>query len=105
MKIAVTGAFGYSGRYIAQRLLEAGHRVITLTNSPQRENPFGEKVQAYPFNFENPAQLRESLRGVEVLVNNYWVRFNYKWFSHERAVANAKILFQAAKQSGVRRIV
>ena len=31
MHIAVTGAFGYSGRYIAQRLLEAGHSVITLT--------------------------------------------------------------------------
>ena len=39
MKIAVTGAFGYSGRYIAKRLLEAGHRVITLTNSFRRENP------------------------------------------------------------------
>jgi NADH dehydrogenase len=30
---AVTGAFGYSGRYIAHRLLDAGHTVITLTNS------------------------------------------------------------------------
>ena len=105
MKIAVTGASGYSGRYIAKRFLEAGHQVITLTNSPDRENPFGEKVRVFPFNFENPTQLKESLRGVDVLINNYWVRFNYKWFSHEQAVANAKILFQAAKQSGVRRII
>ena len=44
MRIAVTGAFGYSGRYIAQRLLEAGHSVVTLTNSLHRHNPFGEKV-------------------------------------------------------------
>ncbi|MGB8643723.1 MAG: NAD-dependent epimerase/dehydratase family protein, partial [Anaerolineae bacterium] len=28
----VTGAFGYSGKYIAARLLQAGHRVRTLTN-------------------------------------------------------------------------
>ena len=30
---AVTGAFGYSGRYLADRLLAAGQTVITLTNA------------------------------------------------------------------------
>ena len=34
MKVVVTGAFSYSGRYIAQRLLDAGHTVITLTHRP-----------------------------------------------------------------------
>ena len=37
----VTGAFGYSGKYIAMRLLEQGHTVRTLTNSTRRANPFG----------------------------------------------------------------
>ena len=32
----VTGAFGYSGKYIARRLLDRGVRVATLTNSPGR---------------------------------------------------------------------
>jgi len=32
----VTGAFGYSGKYLAARLLQAGHRVRTLTNSIDR---------------------------------------------------------------------
>jgi len=105
MKTAVTGAFGYSGRYIAKRLLEAGHSVITLTNSFKRENPFGKSVQAFPFHFEEPDRLTESLRGVEVLINTYWVRFDHKLFSHEGAVANTKILFQAAKEAGVERIV
>ena len=68
MRFAVTGAFGYSGRYIAKRLLEAGHEVITLTNSAHRPNPFGEKVAAFPFHFEEPQKLRESLRGVDALV-------------------------------------
>ncbi|MGA3268190.1 MAG: NAD-dependent epimerase/dehydratase family protein [Verrucomicrobiota bacterium] len=40
---AITGAFGYSGRYIATRLLGEGCRVITLTNSPARANPFGDQ--------------------------------------------------------------
>src|SRR6186713_55001 len=105
MKIAVTGAFGYSGRYIAKRLLEAGHSVMTLTNSPNRANPFGNSVQPFPFHFDEPARLAESLRGVAVLINTYWVRFDHKLFSHHGAVANTKILFQAAKEARVRRIV
>ncbi|MGH8024447.1 MAG: NAD-dependent epimerase/dehydratase family protein, partial [Limisphaerales bacterium] len=54
MRVAVTGAFGYSGRYIARRLLDAGHTVMTLTNSANRENPFGDKVRVFPFNFDRP---------------------------------------------------
>jgi len=105
MNTAVTGAFGYSGRYIAQRLLQAGHKVLTLTNSASRQNPFGEKVQAVPFNFDQPARLTESLKGVEVLINTYWVRFDHKLFTHAQAVANTRILFEAAKKAGVRRII
>ena len=62
---------GYSGRYIAKRLLAAGHSVITLTNSFKRENPFNGKVRAFPFHFDQPARLRESLQGVDVLINTY----------------------------------
>lgn len=102
---AVTGAFGYSGKYIAQRLLAKGHRVITLTNSPQRKNPFGNRVQAYPFNWDNPAALAETLRGVDVLYNTYWVRFNHKLFRHQDAVQNTLTLFAAAKEADVSRIV
>jgi uncharacterized protein YbjT (DUF2867 family) len=105
MRMAVTGAFGYSGRYIARRLLEAGHEVITLTNSMRRANPFGEKVTALPFHFEEPQKLRDSLRGVHTLVNTYWVRFDHRLFTHGQAVANTKVLFRAAKEAGVGRIV
>ena len=102
---AVTGAFGYSGKYIARRLLEKGHPVITLTNSPERPDPFGGRVKVYPFNFSNPSALAESLRGVSVLYNTYWVRFNHKWFTHADAVQNTLVLFSAARMAGVRRVV
>lgn len=102
---AVTGAFGYSGKYIAGRLLDKGHQVITLTNSLHRANPFGDKVQAHPFNFDNPQKLVETLKGVSVLHNTYWVRFNHKMFKHADAVANTITLFNAAKEAGVERIV
>jgi len=105
MKIAVTGAFGYSGQYIARRLLAAGHQVITLTNSPARRDPFEGKVQAFPFHFEEPSILKKSLEGSEALINTYWVRFDHRRFTHIQAVANTKVLFRAAKDAGVRRIV
>jgi len=111
----VTGAFGYSGKYIAARLLEEGVRVRTITNSVNRANPFGGRVEAYPFNFDAPEKLVESLRGATVLYNTYWVRFNYGKdesptrlyadFQHSRAVANTRILFDAAKRAGVERVV
>ena len=102
---AVTGAFGYSGKYITKRLLDEGHQVITLTGSPDRPNPFGDRVRAFPFDFDRPDQLTKSLEGVEVLYNTYWVRFNHRSFTHADAVQNTKILFRAAADAGVERIV
>jgi uncharacterized protein YbjT (DUF2867 family) len=101
----VTGAFGYSGKYITQRLLALGHRVRTLTNSAQRPNLFGAQVQAFPYHFDHPEQLAETLRGTQVLYNTYWVRFDYADFSHAGAIENSLRLFAAAREAGVQRIV
>jgi NADH dehydrogenase len=101
----VTGAFGYSGKYIAKRLLEAGHEVRTLTNSPNRPNPFGGQIKATPFHFENPEKLVTALQGTSVLYNTYWVRFNHRDFQHANATRNIRRLFQSAKEAGVKRVV
>ncbi|MBI2928751.1 MAG: NAD(P)H-binding protein [Verrucomicrobia bacterium] len=101
----VTGAFGYSGQYIAARLLAAGHRVRTLTNSLSRANPFGGRVEPRPYHFREPGKLAESLRGATVLYNTYWVRFNHADFNHAQAVENTLRLFAAAQQAGVARVV
>jgi len=102
---AVTGAFGYSGKYITELLLKKGLTVRTLTNSLNRPNPFGGNIEAVPFNFDNHSALVKSLQGVEVLYNTYWVRFNHKTFQHSIAVDNTLKLFEAAKAAGVKRIV
>lgn len=102
---AVTGAFGYTGRFITHRLLDKGIDVIALTNSVNRDNPFMHRVAAVPFNFDYPAQLTESLLGVKTLYNTYWVRFNHRLFSIANAVKNTLIMFEAAKSAGVERIV
>lgn len=104
MKIAVTGAFSYSGKYIARRLLARGEEVITLTGHPNRPDPFGGKVKAYPLDFDE-AGMTQSLRGVDVLVNTYWVRFDKGENTQPRAVENTRKLVRAAKAAGVKRIV
>jgi NADH dehydrogenase len=101
----VTGAYGFSGKYIARRLLEDGQQVRTLTDSIHRSNPFHGTLRAFPFNFNEPEKLVESLRGASVLYNNYWVRFNHADFTYSKAVDNSRILFEAAKEAGIRRIV
>jgi uncharacterized protein YbjT (DUF2867 family) len=101
----VTGAFGYSGKYIAARLLSEGKRVRTLTNSMRRANSFKGRIEVHPFNFDCPDDLVDSLRGTEVLYNTYWVRFNYSFFQHASAIRNSLILFEAARRAGVKRIV
>ena len=106
MRIAVTGAYGFSGKYIARRLLDLRHEVITLTNSPHRANPFGESIKAFPYNFSRPHLLEKSLSGFDVLINTYWVRFDKPpHFTFAQALANAKVLFDAAKRAGIRRLV
>lgn len=103
----VTGAFGYTGRWIAHHLLERGVQVRTLTNAVGRDDPFDGRVEVHPLDFDDHAALVESLRGAEVLYNTYWVRYNHRRrnFEHGIAVENSKRLFKAAVEAGVERIV
>jgi uncharacterized protein YbjT (DUF2867 family) len=101
----VTGAFSYTGKYIARRLLERGIAVKTLTAHPAQSNPFGNAVAAIPFNFERPAALADSLRGAATVFNTYWIRFERGAMTFDRAVQNITTLIEATRQAGVRRFV
>jgi NADH dehydrogenase len=101
----VTGAFGYIGRYIARHLLERGEPVRTITTHPNKPNPFGGAVEAFPYNFDRPDELTATLRGASTLYNTYWVRFEYGGATFRQAVANTATLFECAKRAGVERIV
>ncbi|HEV2489289.1 MAG TPA: NAD(P)H-binding protein [Candidatus Acidoferrales bacterium] len=101
----VTGAFGYTGKYIAQRLLAEGHNVKTLTNHPGRANPFGNQVAVSPLDFDHPESLAHAMVGAKVLYNTYWVRFQHGETTFAQAIANTEKLVRAAENAGVRRIV
>ncbi|DAC60575.1 MAG TPA: NAD(P)-dependent oxidoreductase, partial [Candidatus Poseidoniales archaeon] len=103
----VTGAFGYSGRWVAHHLLKSDARVRTLTNAVGRDDPFDGRVEVHGLDFNDTERLVESLRGAEVLYNTYWVRYNKREhrFAHNTAVENTRRLFEAARLAGVKRVV
>lgn len=103
--VVVTGAFSYTGKYVTRLLLRRGYGVRTLTNHPERANPFGDGVQVFPYSFDRPDKLRHSLQGASTLVNTYWVRFPRGRATFETAVQNSRTLIDAAKEAGVKRIV
>ncbi len=103
----VTGAFGYSGRWIAKELLSRGKRVRTLTNAIGRDDPFDGAVEVHTIDFSNHESMVLSLSDADVLYNTYWVRYKDKkgGYAHDLAVENIRKLLLAAEEAGVRRIV
>ena len=101
----VTGASGYTGRYITRLLLSRGRRVKTLTGHPVRTNLFGDQVESAPFNFDRPDELARSLEGAGTVFNTYWIRFPYGGQTFDSAVENTRVMLVAATRAGVRRFV
>jgi nucleoside-diphosphate-sugar epimerase len=100
----VTGAFSYTGAGIARALRARGRTVRTLTGHPHRPGA-DPHIEARPYAFENPDELRRSLEGADTLYNTYWVRFTRGDETFERAIERSAILFRAAESAGIRRVV
>ena len=101
----VTGAFSYTGGYVARRLLDQGVRVRNLSRRPPGRNPLGGLVEMAPLDFSDPDGLRRAMKGAGILYNTYWIRFAHGRTTFDLAVENTRTLFEAAKRAGVGRIV
>jgi NADH dehydrogenase len=100
----VTGAFSYSGAAIAAELERSDRRVRTLTGHPGRARS-GSGIDVRALDFDDVVGLTAALEGATTLYNTYWVRFPHGEDDHDRAVANSRTLFHAARRAGVERIV
>ena len=104
-RVAVTGAFGFTGRALTERLLDIGHSVVTLTRRSGAGDPLASRIEAVPFDTSRPADLVAALTGVDTLFNTYWMRFSRAGGTFEGAVAGTAVLLAAARDAGVRRVV
>jgi nucleoside-diphosphate-sugar epimerase len=100
----VTGAFSYTGSYLARELLSRGESVKTLSRVPDPEHPLSSEVAFGRLHFDDAA-LTEELRGADTLFNTYWVRFEARRVTWDAVLANTRTLLRAARAAGVRRIV
>jgi uncharacterized protein YbjT (DUF2867 family) len=98
----VTGAFSYTGNYIARRLLSQGRLVRTLSRRQAPDDM--QAVEALPYVWES-ASLRRALEGADTLYNTYWVRVSRGQTTFAQAVHHSRLLFEAARDANVRRIV
>ena len=101
----VTGAYSFTGKYIARRLLGLGEKVRTLTGHPDRDHPFGNAVAAFPYSFDDPGALAAALEGAGTLYNTYWIRFEHGEATFERTLEQTGRLIEAARRAGVGRVV
>ena len=102
---AVTGAFSFTGGFIARRLLADGRRVRTLTKRTRPKGSDEMDVEVAPLQFTDRDALIESLRGVDVLYNTYWIRFPHSGTGFGDAIVNTRRLMFAAAAAGVRKVV
>jgi NADH dehydrogenase len=101
----VTGAFSFTGRAIAEELLERGRTVRTLTRGDGRGDPLAARIERAELQFRDEDALRRALDGVDTLYNTYWVRFAHGATTFDRTVENTHVLLRAAKDAGARRVV
>lgn len=103
---AVTGAFSFTGRAIAEELLARGRPVRSLSRRPAEDgDPLGSRVDRAALQFSDRGALTDALRGADVLYSTYWVRFERGGSTFARAVENIRVLVGAAREAGVGRVV
>ena len=100
----VTGAFGYTGSRIAERLLDAGRDVVTLTRRAQTNHPLESRVRRLPYVFDGES-LRAALAGIDTVYVTYWMRFPRGRSTWDELVGNVARLATSAREAGVRRLV
>ena len=101
----VTGAFSFTGRAIAEELLDRGRKVRTLTRRDAPGDPLAARIERAELQFRDEDALRRALDGVDTLFNTYWVRFAHGATTFDRAVENTRVLLRAASAAGARRVV
>jgi len=101
MKVSIFGASGATGLLLTERCLAAGYEVTALLRTPQTF-PFLDRVRVVEGNAFDPAAVRQTVNGADIVLSALGARSLRKEDVLERAVP---LIVAAMQQSGVKRII
>ncbi|UCF69232.1 MAG: NAD(P)H-binding protein [Acidobacteriota bacterium] len=100
-RAVVTDAISNIGAAAARALVSNGFRIHILTNRA----PSNETSHCFTALRFDPQHLADQMAGADVFIDAYWVRLAYAGQTFASAVANNRLLIDAARKAGVRRYV
>ncbi len=102
MVSVITGAESFIGKYISNLLITLNYKIRSFTNKSidQRRG-----IEFHPYNFNNLEEVTKIFQGADYFFNTYWIRFNFKDKTFEKAYENTKSLIDCAKLAGVKKIL
>uniref|UniRef100_A0A7S2ET71 NAD-dependent epimerase/dehydratase domain-containing protein n=1 Tax=Trieres chinensis TaxID=1514140 RepID=A0A7S2ET71_TRICV len=112
-RVAITGALSFTGRYLATHLLNSA-KASSVLNLSSRKKPISshnlsenhlDKIASHELCFDDALGLTKALGGVDVLYCTYWIRFARDGDTHEKAADRCRVLFECAREAGVKKVV
>jgi putative NADH-flavin reductase len=101
LNVAIFGASGATGRLLTERCLAAGYEVTALLRTPAKF-PYADRVRVVEGNAFDPAAVRRTVEGANVVLSALGARSLKKEDVLERAVP---LIVAAMQETGVRRII
>ena len=107
MKIAITGATGFIGGHLAQRLLAEGHQVVLLTRGASRQSASGNmNVNFVPSDLSDPAVLADAFSGCDAVAHCAGINREVGEQTYQKVHVEAtRNVVKAAQQAGVKKVL
>lgn len=109
LKVAVTGATGFIGRYICAELLQRGAHVIGVVRNPDRVPALQQQgVSMRKADLSDVVSLERGFDGADAVISNaaLFKLDNSDWRDHEQTnIQGSRNVLQAANAAGVKRVI
>jgi nucleoside-diphosphate-sugar epimerase len=105
--VAVTGATGFLGSYLVDKLLSRGARVIAVARTPQKAADLARRgAEVRKADLAHPSALRDAFAGADaVIANAAVISFTHPRETYATNVEGTRHVFEAMAQAGVKRAV
>jgi putative NADH-flavin reductase len=105
MKLAVLGATGGTGLEIVRQAMEHGHSVTALVRSPERLEPYRQRITVKQGDLLDSAELEQVIKGHDAVLSGFGPRVPVSKADANLLQQFAIALTSAMRRAGVKRVV